>query len=138
MSVDLVTVELIERALRGLRDEMDAVVLRSAMSPIIREQHDEFPLVTNADGLMLVGQFGSYVPLLLETYGETIDEGDVILQSDPYLCDGAIQHTPRLARARADRLPGAAPRLHLDVRTHARRRRNRAGQHGGDSEVNLG
>ena len=94
MSVDLVTVELIERALRGLRDEMDAVVLRSAMSPIIREQHDEFPLVTNADGLMLVGQFGSYVPLLLETYGETIDEGDVILQSDPYLCDGAIQHTP--------------------------------------------
>ena len=94
MSVDLVTVELIERALRGLRDEMDAVVLRSAMSPIIREQHDEFPLVTNVDGLMLVGQFGSYVPLLLETYDETIDEGDVLLQSDPYLCDGAIQHTP--------------------------------------------
>lgn len=94
MSVDLITVELIERALRGLRDEMDAVVLRSAMSPIIREQHDEFPLVTNADGLMLVGQFGSYVPQLLETFDETIDEGDVLLQSDPYLCDGAIQHTP--------------------------------------------
>ncbi len=94
MSVDLVTVELIERALRGLRDEMDAVVLRSAMSPIIREQHDEFPLVTNVDGLMLVGQFGSYVPLLLETFDDTIDEGDVLLQSDPYLCDGAIQHTP--------------------------------------------
>ena len=94
MSVDLVTVELVERALRGLRDEMDAVVLRSAMSPIIREQHDEFPLVTNADGLMLVGQFGSYVPLLLETFDEPIDEGDIILQSDPYLCDGAIQHTP--------------------------------------------
>ena len=94
MSVDIVTVELIEQALRGLRDEMDAVVLRSAMSPIIREQHDEFPLVTDADGLMLVGQFGSYVPLLLETFEETIDEGDVLLQSDPYLCDGAIQHTP--------------------------------------------
>lgn len=94
MSVDLVTVELVERALRGLRDEMDAVVLRSAMSPIIREQHDEFPLVTNVDGLMLVGQFGSYVPLLLETFDESIDEGDIILQSDPYLCDGAIQHTP--------------------------------------------
>jgi N-methylhydantoinase B len=94
VSVDLVTVELVERALRGLRDEMDAVVLRSAMSPIIREQHDEFPLVTNVDGLMLVGQFGSYVPLLLETFDESIDEGDIILQSDPYLCDGAIQHTP--------------------------------------------
>ncbi|MCY4088006.1 MAG: hydantoinase B/oxoprolinase family protein [Actinomycetia bacterium] len=93
-NVDLVTVEIIERALRSLRDEMDAVVLRSAMSPIIREQHDEFPLVTNADGLMLVGQFGSYVPLLLETFDETIEPGDVVLQSDPYLCDGAIQHTP--------------------------------------------
>ena len=92
--VDLVTVEIVERALRSLRDEMDAVVLRSAMSPIIREQHDEFPLVTNAAGLMLVGQFGSYVPLLLDTFDEPIEEGDVLLQSDPYLCDGAIQHTP--------------------------------------------
>ena len=94
MNVDIVTMEIVEAALRSLRDEMDTVVWRSAMSPIIREQHDEFPLVTNADGYMLVGQFGSYVPLLLATYDEEIGSGDVLLQSDPYLCDGAIQHTP--------------------------------------------
>lgn len=93
-AVDPITVELVESALRNIRNEMDAVVWRSAMSPIIREQHDEFPLITDADGLMLVGQFGSYVPLLLETFEDSIDEGDVILQSDPYLCGGAIQHTP--------------------------------------------
>lgn len=86
--------ELIEGALRSIRAEMDTVVWRSAMSPIIREQHDEFPLVTNPDGRMLVGQFGSYVPQLLADFDEPIDEGDVILQNDPYLCDGAIQHTP--------------------------------------------
>ncbi len=91
---DLFTIEIIERALRSLRDEMDAVVWRSAMSPIIREQHDEFPLVTDAEGQMLVGQFGSYVPELLATFPEVIDPGDVVLQSDPYACGGAIQHTP--------------------------------------------
>ncbi len=92
--VDLITSEIIESALRNIRHEMDAVVWRSAMSPIIREQHDEFPLVTDRDGRMLVGQFGSYVPLLLASYSESIEPGDVILQNDPYMCDGAIQHTP--------------------------------------------
>ena len=92
--VDLATLEIIESALLNIREEMDAVVLQSAMSPIIREQHDAFPLVTDAAGNMLVGQFGSYVPLLLETFPDEIRSGDVILQSDPYLCGGAIQHTP--------------------------------------------
>ena len=93
-SIDVATLEIIENALANIRHEMDAVVLQSAMSPIIREQHDEFPLVTDAKGAMLVGQFGSYVPLLLETFDEPIDDGDVIMLNDPYLCGGAIQHTP--------------------------------------------
>ena len=97
-SPDLFTVEIIERALRSLRDEMDAVVWRSAMSPIIREQHDEFPLVTDAEGQMLVGQFGSYVPELLATFDESIDPEDVLLQSDPYACGGE-SHRSRLSRA---------------------------------------
>ena len=41
--VDKVTLELIENALKSVRFQMDAVVYRTAMSPIIREQHDEFP-----------------------------------------------------------------------------------------------
>jgi N-methylhydantoinase B len=92
--VDLVTVELIDNALRAVREEMDAVIWNSAMSPIIREQHDAFPLITDPRGRMLVGQFGSYVVELLESYAEDVEEGDVVLLNDPYLCGGAIQHTP--------------------------------------------
>ena len=92
--VDVATLEIIENALLNIRHEMDAVVLQSAMSSIIREQHDEFPLLTDSEGRMLVGQFGSYVPLLLETFDEPIEDGDVVLLNDPYLCGGAIQHTP--------------------------------------------
>jgi Hydantoinase/oxoprolinase N-terminal region/Hydantoinase B/oxoprolinase len=41
--VDPVTVDIIENALRNARYEMDAVLFRTAMSPGIREQHDDSP-----------------------------------------------------------------------------------------------
>jgi Hydantoinase B/oxoprolinase len=59
--LDTVSLDLIENALRNARYEMDAVLFRSAMSPVIREQHDEFPMITDPKGRMIVGQFGSYV-----------------------------------------------------------------------------
>jgi hypothetical protein len=43
VDVDGVTVDLIENALRNAREEMDAVLFRTAMSPGIREQGDCFP-----------------------------------------------------------------------------------------------
>ena len=63
--LDPITLDLIENALRNARHEMDAVLFRSAMSPVIREQHDEFPMITDAAGRMIVGQFGSYVSEML-------------------------------------------------------------------------
>ena len=90
--VDKVTLELIENALKSVRFQMDAVVYRTAMSPIIREQHDEFPLITNAAGEMIVGQFGSFVGHFMETYPREVNAGDVFLLSDPYTCEGAISH----------------------------------------------
>ena len=71
---------------------MDAVLFRSAMSPVIREQHDEFPMITDPRGRMIVGQFGSYVPEMLAEQAFELEPGDVILQSDPYKCGGAISH----------------------------------------------
>ncbi|MCS7002612.1 MAG: hydantoinase B/oxoprolinase family protein, partial [Dehalococcoidia bacterium] len=65
---------------------------RSAMSPGIREQHDEFPLIANPDGKMVVGQFGSFIAGFLKNYTGTIEEGDVFLLNDPYSCDGAVSH----------------------------------------------
>ena len=91
-SLDPVTLDLIENALRNARHEMDAVLFRSAMSPVIREQHDEFPMITDPQGRMIVGQFGSYVPEMLAEQAFELEPGDVILQSDPYKCGGAISH----------------------------------------------
>ncbi len=92
VDVDLVTVDIIENALRNARYEMDAVLFRTAMSPGIREQHDEFPLIADHRGRMVVGQFGSFIGGFLDNYAGDIEEGDVFLTSDPYSCDGAISH----------------------------------------------
>jgi hypothetical protein len=59
VKVDTVTIDIIESALRNARYEMDTVLFRTAMSPGIREQHDEFPMIANLEGKMVVGQFGS-------------------------------------------------------------------------------
>ena len=61
VDVDTVTVDIIENALRNVREEMDAVLFRTAMSPGIREQGDCFPMVANREGKMVVGQFGSFI-----------------------------------------------------------------------------
>jgi len=91
-SVDPVTVDIIENALRNARAEMDAVLFRTAMSPGIREQHDEFPLIANPEGLMVVGQFGLSIPAFLDGFDGTVEEGDILFTSDPYACGGAISH----------------------------------------------
>ena len=91
-AIDVATLDLIENALLNARFEMDEVVRRAAMSPTIRVQHDEFPMICNARGQMVVGQFGSYIPEVIDRFGGEIAEGDVILLNDPYLCKGSISH----------------------------------------------
>jgi len=90
--LDVVTLDLIENSLRNARHEMDAVLFRSAMSPVIREQHDEYPMITDPKGRMIVGQFGSYVPEMLKSQSFDLVPGDVILQNDPFKCGGAVSH----------------------------------------------
>jgi N-methylhydantoinase B len=91
---DTVTVDIIENALRNARVEMDAVLFRTAMSPGIREQGDCFPMIANRDGKMVVGQFGSFIHGFTEAYDADIEEGDVILTNDPYMCNAAVSHLP--------------------------------------------
>ena len=83
VDVDTVTVDIIENALRNVREEMDAVLFRTAMSPGIREQGDCFPMVANREGKMVVGQFGSFIHGFLDAYNDEIKEGDIILTNDP-------------------------------------------------------
>lgn len=92
VEVDAVTLDIIENALKNARFEMDAVLFRTAMSPGIREQHDEFPMIANRDGKMVVGQFGSFIHGFSQGYEGTIEDGDIFLTTDPYACNGAISH----------------------------------------------
>ncbi|OAO04054.1 5-oxoprolinase [Sphingomonadales bacterium EhC05] len=92
IDVDPVTLDIMENALRNARIEMDATLVRTAMSPGIREQGDAFPLIADREGKMVVGQFGSFIDGFLRSYPGTIEEGDMIFLSDPYSCDGAVSH----------------------------------------------
>ena len=94
IEVDTVTVDIIENALRNARVEMDAVLFRTAMSPGIREQGDCFPMIANRDGKMVVGQFGSFIHGFTEAYNAELNEGDIILTNDPYMCNAAVSHLP--------------------------------------------
>ncbi|PSN64991.1 hypothetical protein BS50DRAFT_589448 [Corynespora cassiicola Philippines] len=83
---------LISSALGSIRREMDTLMLRCAMSPAIREQQDEFNVITNTRGQMLVGQFGSFITQFLNGWKGSIEEGDIFVTNDVYQIDGAVSH----------------------------------------------
>ncbi|MGL4541704.1 MAG: hydantoinase B/oxoprolinase family protein [Polymorphobacter sp.] len=91
--IDPVTLDIVENALRNARVEMDATLVRTAMSPGIREQGDAFPLIADRAGKMIVGQFGSFIGGFLQSWDGSIEDGDMIFLSDPYSCEGAISHS---------------------------------------------
>jgi N-methylhydantoinase B len=93
VKIDPITLDIIENAMMNARFEMDTVLFRTAMSPGIREQHDEFPMIANLDGKMVVGQFGSFIYGFKAAYHGTIEEGDMFLTTDPYTCNGAVSHS---------------------------------------------
>ncbi|GAB5480344.1 MAG: hydantoinase B/oxoprolinase family protein [Parasphingorhabdus sp.] len=92
IDIDPVTLDIIENALRNARIEMDATLVRTAMSPGIREQGDAFPLIADHTGKMIVGQFGSFIDGFLRQFDGTLEDGDMIFLSDPYSCEGAVSH----------------------------------------------
>jgi N-methylhydantoinase B len=93
VDIDPVTLDIIENALRNARIEMDATLVRTAMSPGIREQGDAFPLIADHTGKMIVGQFGSFIGGFLDNWEGTLEDGDMIFLSDPYSCAGAVSHS---------------------------------------------
>jgi N-methylhydantoinase B len=101
--IDHVTLDIIENALKNIRYEMDRVLVTTAVSPIIREQADEFPLIADRKGRMVVGQFGSPVETVLEhsPYStEDLKDGDVIALNDPYMMEGSTSHLPDILLVR--------------------------------------
>ena len=90
--LDTVTVDIFENALRNARNEMDTLMTRTTMSPAIREQQDEFNVIAEPGGKMIVGQFGSFIGGFLENWKEAIEPGDIFLTNDPYSVAGAVSH----------------------------------------------
>ncbi|KXT05739.1 hypothetical protein AC578_1085 [Pseudocercospora eumusae] len=91
---------LISSSLASIRAEMDTLMLRCSMSPAIREQQDEFNVITNAQGKMLVGQFGSFIGQFMKIWAykvskgdvDDFEEGDVFVTNDTYEVEGAVSH----------------------------------------------
>ncbi|RMY31871.1 hypothetical protein D0866_07000 [Hortaea werneckii] len=83
---------LIASSLASIRAEMDTLMLRCSMSPAIREQQDEFNVITTPEGKMLVGQFGSFIGQFLKIWNhklsrgevDPIQEGDIFITNDVY------------------------------------------------------
>ena len=101
--IDHVTLDIIENALKNIRHEMDRVLITTAVSPVIREQADEFPMIADRKGRMIVGQFGSPVDTVLahSPYEvEDLKDGDVIALNDPYMMEGSTSHLPDILLVR--------------------------------------
>lgn len=95
--IDATTLDIIESTLENTRYEMDRVLETTAISPVIREQSDQFPLIADAQGRMVMGQFGSAIDTIIENASfdwDDLEEGDVVATNDPYMCAGAMSHTP--------------------------------------------
>jgi N-methylhydantoinase B len=95
--IDPITLDIIENTLSNTRFEMDRVLETTAVSPVIREQSDQFPLIADRHGRMVMGQFGSAIDTIIEHSPYTVEDlrdGDVIALNDPYMCEGSVSHTP--------------------------------------------
>lgn len=92
MVTDPITVEVIANALKAIVAEMDAAIERTAMSIIIREQHDFGMSIVDHRGWVIAGT--AFTGQSLAAYAEADPPvpGDVLLLNDPYLSHGEISH----------------------------------------------
>lgn len=89
---DPITIQVIANALKAIIYEMDAAIERTAMSIIIREQHDFGMSIVDRRGLVIAGT--SFAGTTLADYAEKnpVYPGDVICYNDPYIAKGEISH----------------------------------------------
>jgi N-methylhydantoinase B len=94
-----VMLEIIKGALRSAQSEMERLLQRTAMSPVIREKQDYFCGLFDRDGQLLIGTklpiLGNILSPILEQFPiEEMRPGDVYWYDDPYLSKGGVSHTP--------------------------------------------
>ncbi|MGE0060072.1 MAG: hydantoinase B/oxoprolinase family protein [Dehalococcoidia bacterium] len=97
MTVDAVVLQIVRGALTATLKEMELVIERTAMSPVIREKADHFVGIYDRQGRIVdahIGMSGARMvdPVLEHFPVETMEPGDVYWYNDPHRSRGAIQH----------------------------------------------
>ncbi len=101
MSLDPVTMALVQNRLDHITKQMGWVMTRTARSPIFNHAHDfscflvdgDGVIVAQADGIPIhTGGGGFAARALLESFGDDMADGDAYLLSDPYVAGG--NHLP--------------------------------------------
>jgi N-methylhydantoinase B len=107
MKLDPIALAVVQNRLNHICQQMGAVMLRTARSPIFSHAHDFSCFVTDARGSVVsqadgipihTGGGGFAVRALLKEYGGRIEENDVFILSDPYAAGG--NHLPDWVIAR--------------------------------------
>ena len=98
MSVDPITLEIVRGAVSSIIRQMEALIERTAMSPVIKEKMDYFVGVYNLEGQVVDGFLSTsgpriVDPVLREYPLEDMEPGDLYWYNDPHKSLGAIQHT---------------------------------------------
>jgi N-methylhydantoinase B len=92
MSTDSITIDVIVAALKALVNEMDAAIERTAMSIVIREQHDFGMSLVDERGYVVVGTNFAGQTLARYAAEKPVYPGDVVMFNDPYIARGEISH----------------------------------------------
>ena len=99
LRVDPIVTEIVKGALKACGDEMESIIVRTSMSPFIREKGDHFSGLADARGRLLYTTNDRAGPGMIEAMWERfpaheMKPGDVYWMNDPYLMRGAISHSP--------------------------------------------
>ncbi|MBV8168066.1 MAG: hydantoinase B/oxoprolinase family protein, partial [Alphaproteobacteria bacterium] len=96
---DPVTLEIVKGSIRAAQAEMEALLERTSMSPVIREKKDYFAGFFDPAGKMIAGTnlpiFGHIVEPFFEYYpSQTMRAGDIYWYNDCYASKGGVSHSP--------------------------------------------
>ena len=105
MTVDPITLQVIQARLAGIVQEMQNSLFRTGYSTIIRESQDASCAVLNSTGEVVaqhvvlplhMGAFPACAAAILKSYSTAeISEGDAFITNHPYL--GSSPHAPDMA-----------------------------------------
>ena len=98
MAVDPITLEIVSGAIHSTILEMEALVERTAMSPVIKEKKDFFVGVYDVQGRIVDAFLSNSGPRIIDPVVaaypvEEMEPGDLYWFNDPHKSNGAIQHT---------------------------------------------